>query len=245
MNNYKLTITYDGTTHNGWQSQGNTKNTIMNILENSIFEVIDEKVSIIGSGRTDKGVHAYGQVANFKCKTKLDIEEFRKKLNKQLPNSIACMTIEEVSDDFHSRFNAKEKIYVYKICNSGTIDPLRRNSVYFVEDKFYIQLAQKAMECFEGEKDFIGFSSTKKTKKSTVRKITSAKIVTVGDEIHLIFTGSGFLYNQVRIMAGTVIEVATKTRKLEEVDKVFESKKRADAGVTLPPVGLYLKEVRY
>ncbi len=245
MYNYKINIAYDGSNHNGWQSQGNTKNTIQNIIENCIFEATTLKVEIIGSGRTDKGVHAYGQVANFKTREKIKKGEFIENVNKALPTSIAITSISEVSERFHSRLNVSSKTYVYKILNCKVSDPLRRNHVYFVNDTINIKLLEEAMEKLVGEQDFLGFSSLKKSKKSTVRKLTEANVVMHNDEIHLVFKGNGFLYNQVRIMAGTVLDISQKKLPMENIDIIFKSKKRELAGVTLPPMGLYLEEVIY
>ncbi len=245
MYNYKIEIAYDGSNHNGWQSQGNTKNTIQNIIENSIEKVINEKVQIFGSGRTDKGVHAYGQVANFKTREKIKKGQFLNEMNDELPTSIAINSISEVSERFHSRLNVSSKTYVYKILNKKVHDPLRRNHVYFVNENINISLLEEALEQLVGEKDFLGFSSLKKSKKSTVRKITEAKVVTHNDEIHLVFKGNGFLYNQVRIMAGTALDISLNKMPLENIDIIFKSKKRELAGTTLPPMGLYLEEVIY
>ncbi len=245
MYNYKMEISYDGSNHNGWQSQGNTKNTVQNVIENCIQEVTGQKVEVIASGRTDKGVHAYGQVANFKISEKINKGEFLTNINKALPTSIAILSITDASDRFHSRLNVTSKTYVYKILNRRIYDPLRRNHVYFVNEQLNMKLLEEAMEKLVGENDYLGFSSLKKSKKSTVRKITEAKVVIHNDEIHLVFKGNGFLYNQVRIMAGTAVDIALKNIPMENIDIVFKSKKRELAGMTLPPMGLYLEEVIY
>ncbi|MFV0441618.1 MAG: tRNA pseudouridine(38-40) synthase TruA [Lachnospirales bacterium] len=245
MNNYKILVSYDGSNHNGWQSQGNTRNTVENILENTIQELVGEKVEVIGSGRTDKGVHAIGQVANFKTSKKLDVKKFVNDINTSLPTSIVIKSCESVGERFHARLNAKSKTYVYKVLNTDIYDPLRRNSVCFVKGKLDFDKMEMAMNKFKGTKDFVGFSSLGKSKKSTVRTIDCAEIIRVGDEIHFVFKGNGFLYNGVRIIVGSVIEVGLGSKTLDDIDLCFKTNDRQYAGMTIQAVGLYLESVDY
>ncbi|MFV0519598.1 MAG: tRNA pseudouridine(38-40) synthase TruA [Lachnospirales bacterium] len=245
MYNYKMIISYDGGNHNGWQAQGNTKNTIQNVLENSIEVVLGEKVETFASGRTDKGVHAIGQVVNFKIGKKFVIKDFLTNINKELPTSIAVLEVSEAEERFHSRLNVKQKTYVYKVLNNKIHDPLRRNLCLFVDEPLDIELMKRAMTLFVGKHDFIGFSSMKKTKKSTERTMFEASIEEINDEIHFTFTSDGFLYNQIRIMMGCVLAIGQKKMQLNNIETVLLAKDRQLAGITVAPMGLYLKEVQY
>lgn len=248
MNNYKITVMYDGTNYNGWQNQGNTENTIQNNLELAIQKNIKEKIEIIASGRTDKGVHSYGQVCNFKTKNKIN-KKMIKSINEELQNSIVIKNCEEVDERFHARYNVKEKTYKVKILNSEINNPVTRRYVYHIEDNLSINKMKEAVKLFIGEHDFVGFSSLKKAKKTTIRTITKIDIIEqkteFGNEIEIIVTGDGFLYNQVRIMAGTLLDIGTSKLNTNIITEVFENKNRADAGHTIPPFCLYLDNVKY
>ncbi len=245
MKNYKITVAYDGTKYNGWQKQGNTKNTIQEKFENILERMTGQKVEVYGSGRTDKGVHAKGQVVSVKLDTDFDDNKILEYINKYLPEDISALDICEVDERFHARLSAKRKTYVYRIWNSPIHNAFEHKFLYTVEDELDIAKMQKTAEKFLGEHDFLGFSSVKKTKKSTVRTIYRSKVEKCGNEIKFIVTANGFLYNMVRIMAGTVLEAGLSKREPDSVFEIFETKDRSLAGTTLPGKGLSLLSVEY
>ncbi len=244
MQNYKMTVQYDGTKYNGWQRQGNTPNTIQERFENILFKMCNSKVEIFASGRTDAGVHAEGQVANFKCETELSCNEIKQYLNQYLPEDIVVLTVEEAGERFHSRLNAVSKTYEYKIAVTKP-DVFIRKYVFYVKEKPNVEKMRLAAQKLLGKHDFKGFGSVGKTKKSTERTIHTIDIIHENNLIIIRINGSGFLYNMVRIMTGTLFDIGTG--KLDEtiIDEIFAEKNRAKAGVTLPACGLKLKEVLY
>lgn len=244
MRNLKLKIAYDGSRYNGFQGQKNTANTIQEVLSKTISEVLDEKIEIIASGRTDAGVHAFGQVINFKCKSELNEEDILNKLNKNLPSSISVKSIEEADFAFHSRFDAKRKTYVYRILNAKTPCPFLKKYTYFYPHTMDLDKMKNASALFIGSHDFRAFSSGK-SKKSTVREIDSISFEHHGDEIHIVYEGNGFLYNMVRIITGTLLQINEGTLSESDIKKAFEENTRAFAGFTAPSWGLFLKEVQY
>lgn len=244
MRNIKLTIEYDGKEFNGWQRQPNKLN-IQGTIERAIFDITGENVELLASGRTDAGVHALGQVANFKTNSNLPIEKFPIALNSKLKKSIIIKNAEEVDKDFHSRFNCKKKTYRYIINNSKYGTALYRNLEYCIPQKLDIGEMKKAIKHFEGEHDFKAFKASGTSSKSSVRTIYSADILNENDRIIIELTGNGFLYNMVRIIAGTIVDVGLGKIKEEEIEKIIEQKDRKNAGKTLPPQGLYLLKVEY
>lgn len=244
MNNYKFRVAYDGTRYSGWQRQGNTTSTIQYKLEHAISSLLGEEIEVSGSGRTDAGVHALGQVGNFRTTKRIQTNDFCAKLNEVLPEDIAVSDMVLASERFHARLSAKEKTYCYTIRNSTASDVFRRKYEYKLSDKLNLEAMQAAADLLIGTHDFKGFSSGH-TKKSTVRHIRSIDVKKDGDRIELVFTGNGFLYNMVRILTGTLIEVGRGTRSPESVLEVLETKDRTKAGFTAPPQGLYLMDVQY
>ena len=244
MRNIKLTIEYDGKDFNGWQKQPNKLN-IQGEIERAIENVTGEKVELIASGRTDAGVHALGQVANFKTTSNFPIEKFSIAINSQVKNSIRIQNAEEVDENFHSRFNCKKKTYRYVIDNSKNGTAIYRNIVYHMPIKLDVEEMKKAIKYFEGEHDFKAFKSSGTSSKSSVRTIYSANIITEGTNIAIILTGNGFLYNMVRIIAGTLVDVGLGKIKASDIPEIIESKDRQRAGKTLPPQGLMLLSVEY
>ena len=244
MKNYKLTIQYDGTKYNGWQKQGNTKNTIQERFENILFRMCGEETEIFASGRTDAGVHAEGQVANFKTRIDKTCEEITSYLNCYLPEDIVVKKTEEVQERFHSRLNAVSKTYEYSIVTKKP-EVFIRKYVTKVEKKPDIEKMKKASELILGKHDFKGFSSVGKTKKSTVRVINFIDIYEEKDIIRIRINATGFLYNMVRIISGTLYQIGTGELSEKVIDEVFESGIREKAGITLPPQGLKLIEVFY
>ena len=244
MRNIKLTIEYDGKEFNGWQKQPNKLN-IQGNIEKVLSDITKEDIEIIGSGRTDAGVHALGQVANFKTNSTIPIEKFAIAINSRLKKSIVIKKAEEVPERFHSRYNCKKKTYRYVINNSETGSAIYRNLEYNIKQPLNLEKMQDASLYFVGEHDFSAFKASGTSSKSSVRTIYSAKVTKEGERIYIELTGNGFLYNMVRIIAGTLVEVGLGKIKPEEITEIIDSKDRQKAGKTLPPYGLYLVEVNY
>lgn len=244
MRNIKLTIEYDGKCYNGWQKQPNKLN-IQGEIEKAIYNITKEEVDLIGSGRTDAGVHALGQVANFKTNSEISIEKLPLAINSQLKNSIVIKEAEEVDERFHSRYNAKHKTYRYIINNSKCGTAIYRNLEYSYPFKLDVEKMKQASKYFEGEHDFKAFKSSGTSSKNSVRTIYKAIVKQDGEKIIIELTGNGFLYNMVRIISGTLLDVGLGKIKPEEIPEIIESKDRQRAGKTLPPYGLYLVEVKY
>ncbi len=242
--NYKITVQYDGTKYNGWQKQGNTKNTIQERFENVLSEMCGRKTEVFASGRTDAGVHAAAQVANFKCETEMTPEEIRAYLNRYLPEDVRVTDIAEAEERFHSRLNAVSKTYEYRIATEKP-DVFIRKYVYRAEDEPNVETMQSAAKHLLGTHDFKGFSSLGKTKKSTVRTMTDITITEQNGIITLRFTGNGFLYNMVRILAGTLYEIGIGKLSEEVISEIFTEQIREKAGATLPAGGLMLVKVEY
>ena len=244
MRNIKLTIEYDGKEFNGWQKQPNKLN-IQGNIERAIETITGEKVDLNASGRTDAGVHAIAQVANFKTNSTLPIEKWPLALNANLKKSIRIKDAKEVDLRFHSRLTCKKKTYRYVINNSKYGTAIYRNLETHIPYKLDVIKMQNAAKYFEGEHDFKAFKASGTSSKSSVRTIYSAKVIKNNERIAIELTGNGFLYNMVRIIAGTLVEVGLGKIKPEEITGIIESKDRQKAGKTLPPYGLYLVEVNY
>ena len=245
MYNYKIIIQYEGTRYNGWQKQGNTENTIQVKIEDVLSKLTGEKVEISASGRTDSGVHALGQVANFKLSDDINIDEYLVEVNKYLPKDIRVISMEEVDDRFHSRLNAKSKTYLYRIDNSKFGHVFERKYSMRLEKKLNIDLMRKAAKQLIGMHDFKSFCTKSKTNKSTIRNIFDVKIVENGGIIEIRYSGNGFLYNMSRIMTGTLIEVGLEKIEPGKISEIIELKDRERAGFTAPPEGLFLVSVKY
>ncbi len=228
----------------GWQKQP-TKLNIQGEIERAIQSVTGEEVELIGSGRTDAGVHALGQVANFKTNSEIPIEKMAIAINSQLKKSIVIKDAKEVDERFHSRYNAKKKTYKYVINNSKNGTAIYRNLEYCFPMKLDINRMIKAAKHFEGEHDFSGFKASGTSSKNSVRTIYCAEVLEENDRIIIELTGNGFLYNMVRIIAGTLLEVGTGKIDPDSIPKIIESKDRKQAGKTLPAHGLYLVKVEY
>lgn len=245
MKNYKIVVQYDGTKYKGWQMQRSTDLTIQGKLQHILESICNEPVEVIGSGRTDAGVHAKGQVANFHMNWNNSEEELLFRINGYLPNDIAVISLEEVEERFHSRFNAKDKIYRYRIHTSAISDVFERKFQYHLEEKLNVEAMREAAEYCCGEHDFTSFCGNRKFKKSAVRTIYSITITEVGREIQIDYCGDGFLQNMVRILTGTLIEVGRGERRPEDMKDIIEGKNRDLAGYTAPAEGLCLLEVHY
>lgn len=247
--NYKITIQYEGTRYNGWQKQGNTGDTIQGKLEHILSRMAGVPVEVHGSGRTDAGVHAMGQVANFHlpdgCSS--DTAAIMEYMNRYLPEDIAVTAIEPVSDRFHSRYNAVKKSYLYQIETGQKRDVFTRRLQYGLGRKLDVDAMKKAAQLLCGTHDYKSFCGNRKMKKSTVRTVYSITVHQDADSsvIALSFVGDGFLQNMVRIMTGTLIEVGLGERTWQSMRQVLEAQDRQAAGVTAPAEGLCLAEVLY
>ena len=245
MQNYKLTIQYDGTRYNGWQRQGNTDNTIQGKLNEIIGRYLDEEVDIAGSGRTDAGVHAYAQVANFKTSKYFDKDKFLTEVNAFLPQDIRITAVESVDERFHARLSAVSKTYEYVIDNAPVADVFARKYSCRIEEMLNTDAMREAAALLIGTHDYISFCGNRKFKKSSVRTVTDIVITESDGKIRIAFSGDGFLQNMVRIMAGTLIEVGLGKRDASSMTAILEAKSREVAGMMAPPEGLFLKEVCY
>ncbi len=244
MRNIKLTIEYDGKDFNGWQKQP-TKLNIQGTIEQAIKQITGEDVELNASGRTDAGVHAIGQVANFKTNSQIPIEKFAIAINSRLKKSIVIKRAEEVDERFHSRLNCKKKTYRYIINNTPEGTAIYRNLETHIPQKLDVEKMKEAVKYFEGEHDFKAFKASGTSSKSSVRKIYEAIVYQVGDKIYIELTGNGFLYNMVRIIAGTLVDVGLGKIEPKKIPEIIQQKKRENAGKTLPPNGLYLLKVMY
>jgi len=245
MRNFKMTLCYDGTRYRGWQKQGNTPDTIQAKLEALLSRLLAQEIEVAGSGRTDAGVHAKAQVASFRAETDLTCPELLAAVRAYLPNDIGLLTLEEAEPRFHARLSAKEKTYIYRLWNSELPCVFERRYAYVFPEKLDMDAMKRASEYFCGCHDFSAFSSGKKTGKAATRTLRSITLRRVGEEVEIRFTGDGFLYNMVRILTGTMLEVGTGKRTPESIEAVFASGKRSEAGFLVPPCGLFLEQVRY
>ena len=240
----KLTVEYGGTNYAGWQIQPNG-DTIQAELEKALVGVTGESIRVHGAGRTDAGVHALGQVAHFDTQSTVPDESFALALNTYLPEDIRVTASESVPMDFHARFSAKGKVYAYHIFNRNTASAVYRNTTCSVKRPLDVSAMKKAAGYFLGEHDFSAFCAANTTVEDKVRTIYS---LNVQDELPLItitVEGNGFLYNMVRIIAGTLVDAGLGKLKPEQIEEILQSKQREQASATLPACGLILKEVKY
>ena len=244
MRNIRLDICYDGTRYNGWQRQTSHDNTIQGKLETALSRILGEPIEISASGRTDTGVHARGQVANFHTTSAMDCAQLLSELRKYLPEDIGIYSCREVSPRFHARLNALEKTYCYRLWNSDAPCVFDRRFVAVMEEELDLEAMNAAAQLFLGTHDFSAFCANKKMKKSTVRTIKSFTVERMGEEIVFTVTGNGFLHNMVRILVGTLVEVGRGERAADSIPALFGAK-REQAGFLAPGKGLCLMEVRY
>lgn len=244
MRRIKLIVAYDGTEYSGWQIQPEAP-TIEMCLDKAIHELTGENVHVTGASRTDAGVHAYGNVAVFDTESTIPGDRFTFALNRFLPDSIVIQDSWEVSSDFHPRHCNTRKTYEYRILNTAVPLPQKRNFTWHVTGSIDIEKMKEAAAYIVGEHDFKSFCCVRTQAESTVRTIYSLEVMQEGSEIIIRIKGNGFLYNMVRIIAGTLVEVGLGKIKPEEITGIIESKDRQKAGKTLPPYGLYLVEVNY
>lgn len=245
MQNYKLTLCYDGTKYKGWQRQGNTDNTIQAKLETLLSRLLGAPVEVSGSGRTDAGVHAYCQVCSFRASTEMSEAELLSALRRYLPEDIGAVSLTKAAPDFHARLSCREKSYLYRIWNSDAPNVFSRRYTYAFPDALNLDEMRRAAALMLGKHDFTSFCANKHMKKSAVRELRSIEIYEHEEELRILLTGDGFLYNMVRIIVGTLIEVGTGTRSADSIPDILRAKDRSRAGFTAPAQGLALYEVKY
>lgn len=244
MRNLRLDLCYDGTRYRGWQRLPGAENTIQGKLEQTLGRILGEQIEVSGSGRTDAGVHAMGQVASFHCENPMPAGEILVQLRRYLPEDIGIYSCKEAAPRFHARLNAKEKTYRYRIWNSDLPCVFQRRYMACFPEELDVEAMNRAGQQLLGEHDFAAFCTRAKVKKSTVRCITALRVTRAGDEIQITVTADGFLYNMMRILAGTLIEVGRGERSAESIPALF-SKQRKSAGFLAPAQGLCLMEVSY
>lgn len=244
MRNLRLDICYEGTRYKGWQRLHGTGNTIQGKLEDTLSRLLDEKIEVTGSGRTDAGTHAIRQVANFHCHSKMPCNEISTGLRMYLPEDIGVFSCRDVSERFHARLNAKSKTYCYRLWNSSVPCVFERKFVYIDPVPVDLEQMKEAALLYIGTHDFSAFCGNKNMKKSTVRSISRFEIEKSGEEICFIVTGNGFLQHMVRIMVGTLLEVGRGERTAESITALYGGV-RAEAGPAVPACGLCLMEVTY
>lgn len=244
MRNLRLDICYDGTRYRGWQRLPGVENTIQGKLETTLSRILEEQVEVNGSGRTDAGVHAEHQIVSFHTGSSMSCDEILSRLRRYLPEDMGIYSCCEASPRFHARLNVKDKTYRYRIWNSREPCVFERRFVWVFPDELDIPAMEKAAALILGEHDFSAFCGNKKMKKSTVRRIDAIDIRRVGKEIRISVRGNGFLYNMVRILVGTLLEVGTGARTVDSIPELFGAA-REKAGFLAPAQGLALMEVTY
>ena len=245
MKRVKLVVAYDGTAYHGWQIQPETV-TVESVLNRAICELTGEEVQVIGASRTDAGVHALGNVAVFDTDSKIPPEKFSFALNQRLPEDVIIQSSEEVSADFHPRHHNCRKTYEYTILNRKFALPEYRHTAYFYYGLLDVEKMQMAADAFVGEHDFAAFCSAGAQVKSTVRKIYSLQVIRESEDlIKIRVQGNGFLYNMVRIIAGTLIQVGQGQLEVSNIPDIISSCDRGQAGPTAPAQGLKLMEIAY
>lgn len=243
--NYRAVLQYEGTRYQGWQKQVTTDNTIQGKLEALLTKMAGESVEVNSSGRTDAGVHAYGQVISFSCNTNMSPEEIRDYMNQYLPEDIGVLSVAIAGERFHARLNATGKIYRYRVLNSSIPSVFDRKYVFQVPERLDLEAIRKGISYLEGKHDFKAFTAKKNTKKSTVRTIYEIKMEQRGEELVFIFYGDGFLYHMVRILMGTLLEIGQHRRTPESILEAYATGERVKAGFLAPAQGLALMQVFY
>lgn len=242
--NIKIIVEYDGTNYYGWQIQPEVP-TIQSELKKAIFNITKEDVAVIGSGRTDTGVHAKNQVAHFHTESSIRAEVFAKAINSQLPDDIVVKRSELVDLDFHAQYQAKAKAYSYTIFTNEYRPALNRNYVYWMRRSLDISLMREAASYLIGTHDFSSFEAAKSPRKSSIRTINKVDIQKENCYITTLLEANGFLYKMVRNIMGTLIEVGYKKYSPTKINEILKAKNRDFAGVTAPSHGLCLEYVLY
>lgn len=244
MKRYLLTVQYLGRNYQGFQRQKNEP-TIQKCLEDAMFKVFQQEIEVFASGRTDAGVNAIAQTVHFDAETKIEDKRIPFALNQNLPDDVKVTSCKVVPNDFHARFSVRKKTYEYKLYVSEHILPILDEHALQVKFPLNIELMKKASKILEGEHDFKAFASSGNNTKDFVRRIYEIKVSQKEREMTISVSGNGFLYNMVRIIVGTLIEVGQGKRTVENVKQLLLSKDRKNAGYLVPAKGLFLKEVKY
>lgn len=247
MRKIKLTVSYDGTNYCGWQIQPNGT-SVQSVLQNTLTAILTTPTQIFGAGRTDAGVHATGQVAHFETESKIPKWELEKGLNSLLPDDIRIIGVEEAEPSFHSRFSAKQKTYIYRVCTKPVQCPFERRYVFHYTHQIDKRLIQKAIPFFIGTKDFSAFANESNRGSASidaVRTLYTIDLVDTDSGFSLLFKGDGFLYKMVRNITGTLLDIGREWTKLEAVEHILRSKMRSMGGPAAPPHGLELQKVEY
>ena len=242
--NIKLILAYDGGKYHGFQRQNNAI-SVQNVLEKKLAIVFGGEIKLAASGRTDAGVHAYGQVVSFLTEGTIPIDRVVRAINSHLPSDIVVRSAEEVALDFSARHSAKDKIYIYKIQQGEVLDPFKRQYAWYIRKELNVDKMNEAMQCIVGTHDFSAFRAVGSAPMHPVRTIFEAKCKLEGDTIEFVFWGNGFLYHMARNLVGTLVNVGKGKTTLEDFKGILEGKDRQKAGMTAPAQGLYLKEVNY
>lgn len=245
MNNYRLKIQYDGTRYHGWQRQKEGGDTIQGRIENVLSKIEGKPMEIHGAGRTDAGVHARCQVANVHLNREWATEDIKQKLNEYLPEDIRILEVERAGERFHSRLNATGKVYEYHLIKVDQYDVFSRKYSWQMQQELDVEKMREAAQLLLGNHDFKGFCTKASKKKSTIRRIDNIEIRETPKDIFLRFEGNGFLYNMVRILAGTLVEIGAGVRAAESILEILEKGERKLAGETAPAQGLTLVKVKY
>lgn len=245
MRNIKLTIEYAGTNYAGWQVQDKEHRTLQETLEKALQKILQKRVKIIGSGRTDAGVHAQAQVANFKTDSSIAIEKLQKALNAVLPDDISLVKTEEAGLDFHSRFSAKSKVYRYTILNRSSRPAILKDTVYFFPYPLNLKLMRKEARAILGRRNFKSFQAADKKERDATRTIKNLKITRGKDFVYIDIEADGFLYNMVRNIVGTLVEIGRGKLAGGSTKKILLARNRRFAGPAVPAKGLCLLEVKY
>lgn len=245
MNNYKMIIQYDGGRYKGWQRLGNGENTIQDKIEHVLSEMAGYEIEVIGCSRTDAGVHALAQVANFKINELLSEDHIKNYLNQYLPQDICVVEVSLVPEIFHARYNAKDKTYLYKIWNKEYTNPFMRKYSMHVSKELNVADMKEAFSYLVGTHDFTAFSNAKAKKKSMVREIYAIDMEQEAEFINIRVRGEGFLYNMVRWIVGILIEVGLGNMQGKEIPNIISSKERNKTGNLAEAGGLYLEKITY
>ncbi|MCD7761138.1 MAG: tRNA pseudouridine(38-40) synthase TruA [Clostridiales bacterium] len=245
MQNYRMVLAYDGSRYQGWQSQGNTQNTIQARVETALSRLTGEAVEVSASGRTDAGVHAAGQTVSFRLEREADCAALLEALNRYLPEDIGALSLDPAEPRFHARLSARGKVYVYRIWNSQAPDVFGRKYRYSLPQPLNLERMEAAARLLEGKHDFRSFCGLTRYKKSTVRTASHISVTQSGPVVELRFRGDGFLNRMVRILAGTLVEVGLGLREPDTMTAVLAARDRSAAAGALPPHGLMLETVFY